>query len=141
MTGINPGNTEQEHLIQSCGIRKGSLEQARHGDLKDEKLTRRVERKRCSLESAASAGKVQRIEAQEGSRGQILFTSSHITHCATGNGKHEKVLHRRMARMGLPFRKIILAAARENSWKGVENREDQLRGCFSKQDVAWGWSK
>ena len=78
MTGINPGNTEQEHLIQSCGIRKGSLEQARHGDLKDEeKLTRRVERKRCSLESAASAGKVQRIAAQEGSRGQILFTSSH----------------------------------------------------------------
>ena len=64
-----------------------------------------------------------------------------LTHCATGNGKHEKVLHRRMARMGLPFRKIILAAARENSWKGVENREDPLRGCFSKQDVAWGWSK
>ena len=141
MTGINPGNTEQEHLLQSCGIRKGSLEQARHGDLQEEeKLTRRVERRRGSLESAASAGKGQRTTAREGSRGQVLFTSSNITHGATGNGKHEKVL-RRMARMGLPFRKIILAAARENSWKEVENRGDSLRGCFSKQDVAWGWSK
>lgn len=93
------------------------------------------------MKSAASAGKVQRIKAQEGSRGQILLTSSHITHCATGNGKHEKVLHRRVARMGLPFRKLILAAAREKSWKGVENRGDSLGGCFSKQDVAWGWSK
>lgn len=111
-------------MILSCGIRKGSLEQARHGNLKDEeKLTRRVERKRCSLKSAASAGKVQRIKAQEGSRGQILLTSSHITHCATGNGKHEKVLHRRVARMGLPFRKLILAAAREKIGRGLKIEE------------------
>jgi hypothetical protein len=27
--GINPGKTEKEHLIQSCGIRKDLLEQAK----------------------------------------------------------------------------------------------------------------
>lgn len=54
-----------------------------------------MERKRCSLKSAASTGKVQRTEADEGSRGQILMTYN--TLYAAGNGKHEKVLHRRVA--------------------------------------------
>lgn len=33
---------------------------------------------------------------------------------AAGDGKREEALHRRVARRDVPFRKLILAAAREN---------------------------
>lgn len=95
------------------------------------------ERKRCCLDSVA--GKVQRTEAEESSRGQIIdgLLLSHTdgaSLCAAGDGKHE-VLYRTVSRRDLPCRELILAAARESRLKGVENRRLIMGLC--KEDMAW----
>ena len=51
--------------------------------------------------------------------------------CAAGDGKHEKVFYRTVARRDLPFRKLILAAASESRLKGMET-EDSSWGCIRK---------
>lgn len=70
------------------------------------------ERRRCCWDSVASAGKAQRTEAEESSRGQIIegllvsYTDG-VSLCAAGDGKHE-LLFRTVARRDLPFRKLTL---------------------------------
>ena len=75
-------------------------------------------------------GKVQRTEAEGGSRGQIMaglpinHTTAVCCLSAAGDGKQE-ALHRRVARRDVPFRKLILAAARESRLEGFENRKGE----------------
>lgn len=77
-----------------------------------------IERKRRSLESVASSGKVQRAEAKESSGGQSMLDLVNHTEggslFATGDGEHE-ALFRTVARRDVPFRKLVLAASRETN--------------------------